>query len=286
MKIAVIDIGSNSVRLLMTSDGKTLYKTISTTRLGEGIACGRLSAAAMERTAKAVRVFCERARGEGAQKIYAFATAAVRSSANREDFVRLVEAECGLQTDVVSGEEEAELGLSGALGREDGAIVDIGGASTELIFRKGGRRVYAQSRYIGAVSLFDSYGRDRKRLTAAIKEAIQGYGTVPACDKPIVAIGGTATSLAALALGLKEYDGAAVQDYRLTRERLEALTDGIFSCTAQELAQTTCLPFQRAEILGGGALTLAAMMDYLSVREAIVSERDNLEGYLLKKEGV
>jgi exopolyphosphatase/guanosine-5'-triphosphate,3'-diphosphate pyrophosphatase len=142
-KYAVIDIGSNSVRLMTLADGKVLYKTLETTRLGEGIAARPvLNGQAILRTATAVKNFYDRAIGEGADGVYAFATAAVRSAENREAFLDAVKALCPLAVEIVSGEEEAKLGVLGALGVRDGSIVDVGGASTEITVQKDGKIVY------------------------------------------------------------------------------------------------------------------------------------------------
>ena len=104
-KTAIIDIGSNSVRLMLTAGGKVLYKTLNTTRLGEGIASSPLlKESAIVRTADAVAEFAARARAEGAEEVRAFATAAVRSAENGADFVARVKARCGLGVEVLSGE--------------------------------------------------------------------------------------------------------------------------------------------------------------------------------------
>lgn len=139
MKYAVIDIGSNSVRLLLWADGSALYKKKSTTRLGEGLSLtGSLSQAAMQRSAEAVCRFAEEGRAAGA-RVLAFATAAVRRASNGAEFVARVLDACGVRIDVLSGEREAEAGLAGALRGEDGAVIDIGGASTEVIVQRGAK---------------------------------------------------------------------------------------------------------------------------------------------------
>ena len=109
-KFAVIDVGSNSVRLMFVADGKVLYKALNTTRLGEGLAeKPLLKAEAIERSAKAVAQFYAQAVNEGAEKVFAFATAAVRTAENRQDFIDSVQVLCGLQVEVISGEKEAEM---------------------------------------------------------------------------------------------------------------------------------------------------------------------------------
>ena len=138
-KSSVIDVGSNSVRLAMMADGKTLYKKLATTRLGEGLSVtGKISAQAGERTANAVADFKNYALSQGAQKVYVFATAAVRSAVNRQEFLNLVRRVCGVEVDVLSGQDEARIGISGALKDRDGGIIDVGGASTEVTVQTGG----------------------------------------------------------------------------------------------------------------------------------------------------
>lgn len=136
-KIAVIDIGSNSVRLMMMADGKVLYKTLDTTRLGEGLASSSLlKREAVERTAAAVAAFYARANAEGAASVYAFATAAVRSAENGSEFVARVRELCPLDVEVISGMEEAELGILGALGGRDGGLVDAAAQARRLSCRR------------------------------------------------------------------------------------------------------------------------------------------------------
>ena len=285
MKYGVIDIGSNSVRLLMASGGKTLYKDLNTTRLGEGLALsGVLSAAAMYRTAFAVRDFKERALREGASDVFAFATAAVRAAQNGFAFVQLVKETAGLVVDVISGEEEAAIGLAGAIGgASDGGIIDVGGGSTELTLRVGGSVARATSVDVGAVRLYDLCGRDREKLTRTAKEKISSFAGE--CTVPVFAIGGTATSLGALALGLMRYDPQKVDGYVLTAEKLDELIDGIFARSPEEIAAQSCLPLRRAEIVGGGAVLIREAMRLLELEQLTVSERDNLEGYLLRRLG-
>ena len=120
MKISAIDVGSNSVRLMVMADGKTLYKQTDTTRLGEGLAAsGRLLPEAIERTARSVQLFAAAAELNGAGTPYVFATAAVRSAVNGGDFVKRVKQLTGIDVDVIGGEEEAACGLAGALRGRD-----------------------------------------------------------------------------------------------------------------------------------------------------------------------
>ncbi len=153
-KFAVIDIGSNSVRLMFVADGKVLYKKLNTTRLGEGLVSSPLlTNEAIERTAEAVAGFYDEAKKDGAEEVYAFATAAARKAQNGQELVDRIYALRSLFVEIVSGEEEAKLGVLGALGKGDGIVVDIGGASTEIIRQERGKITYAKSVDIGVVRL-------------------------------------------------------------------------------------------------------------------------------------
>jgi exopolyphosphatase/guanosine-5'-triphosphate,3'-diphosphate pyrophosphatase len=281
-KYAVIDIGSNSVRLMLLADGKVLYKTLNTTRLGEGIASSpSLQREAIERSAVAVAEFYERAKAEGAKTVCAFATAAVRSADNGMEFVERVRQLCPLHVDVISGEEEAEIGILGALGVRDGGIVDAGGASTEIIVQKGGNILYKKSVNIGVVRLKDMCGRDLSLLRSAAEKAASEYGKVP-FGAPMYAIGGTATTLAAISLGLKKYDPNLVTGTKIAADEMRALADRLIKMPVEEIAALPSMPPKRADVIGGGAVLLSVLMDKLGFPSFIVSDSDNLEGYAIK----
>lgn len=286
MKIAAIDIGSNSVRLMMWADGKTLYKRINTTRLGEGlVSTGVMSPAAMQRTAAAVRDFAAAAAEEGAAKVYAFATAAVRRAANREEFLGEVRRVAGIEVDVISGEEEAEIGILGALGNSDGGMIDVGGASTEIIVRRGGKSVYAHSADVGAVRLYDACGRDYDKLNGFIAAALAEYGEVPVCGA-MYAIGGTATTMAAVALALEKYDPAVIDGTRIGVAQAGEMAQKLLSMPVDEVMKMRGMDPRRADIIGGGSLLMYRIMRMLGLSEITVSERDNLEGYVALREGL
>ena len=276
---AIIDIGSNSVRLMLWANGKSLYKRVHTTRLGEGLAAsGELSEPAMERTTAAVAAYCAEGQAAGAQ-VYAFATAAVRSAKNGAVFCRRVKERCGLEVDVVPGAEEALLGLCGALGDRDGGIIDIGGASTEICIRERGGIVFSVSLDVGAVRLFDSCRDDAARLHERIDRAILPVEKPLSAGK-IYAIGGTASTLASVKLALKEYDGEKIQDCPLVFAEVETLSEKLLSLNAEERKQLAGMDKRRADIIAGGALLLAKIMKTLSLSVVYSSDKDNLEGYL------
>ncbi len=284
MKISVIDVGSNSVRLMVMADGKTLYKQLDTTRLSEGLAArGRLKPEAIERTARAVQLFAAAAELNGAGTPYVFATAAVRSSSNGADFTARVKQLTGIEVDVLSGEEEAACGIAGALRGADGGIIDLGGASTEIILQKAGKVEYSNSVNIGTVRLFDMAGQNRAALQAAIEDALAQYGDLSLKGWDMYGIGGTATSLAALSLGLEKYDPAIVNGTRLTAEKLGSLAEKLLSLTVEERKALRGMDVRRADVIAGGCLLLYNILTRFGADFITVSESDNLEGYAIIK---
>ncbi len=284
MKIAAIDIGSNSVRLMMWADGKTLYKTLNTTRLGEGlVSTGSMTQSAIARTAVAVRDFAARAKEEGAERVFAFATAAVRSATNRADFLKAVREEAGIDVDVISGEEEARIGILGALGCGDGGIIDVGGASTEITLQRSGERLYSHSANVGTVRLYDACGRDKAALSRYISGAIAEYGSVPAQGLTMYAIGGTATTMAAVALGLEKYDPSKTDGAQITLEQAGRMADMLLSLPVDEVKKVKGMEPRRADVIGGGCLLMCSIMSMLGADKIVVSEKDNLEGYVLSR---
>lgn len=282
MKISVIDTGSNSVRLLMWADGRSLYKKINTTRLGEGLAAtGRLNDAAMQRTADAICAFAHEARAWGADRLFVFATAAARRAENGGAFVRLVKEKCGLDVDVISGEKEAETGLYGALGGKAGGIIDVGGASSEVTVSDGNKIVYAKSLDLGAVRLTEMCGGSPEKARAAVGEKLPFYGEIPACR--MTAIGGTATSVVALEKQLSVYDPQKVHGTVLAVDKIMEWADRLLHMTQEERLALPGMDPRRADVLGSGALLLGMIAGYAGVNEVTVSEADNLEGYIAVK---
>ena len=284
MKISAIDVGSNSVRLMVMADGKTLYKQLDTTRLAEGLAgSGVLKPEAIERTARAVQIFAAAAELNGAGTPHVFATAAVRSSKNGADFVARVKALTGIDVDVLSGEEEAACGILGALRGRDGGIIDLGGASTEITLQQGGKTLYSKSVNIGTVRLFDMAGQDRSALQAAIDNSLNGYGSLSLDGKDIYGIGGTATSLAALYHELEKYDPKVVEGTVLTRVWLCAEAEKLLSLTVEERKALRGMEPRRADVIAGGCLLMYSILNRFNADRITVSESDNLEGYVLLK---
>lgn len=282
---AVIDIGSNSVRLMLYEGAAVTPKAVRTTVLSEGLAnTGYLSNDAMARTRAAIAFFVREAQDKSADNIWIFATEAMRSAKNGDEFRVSIEGEIGVPVQIVSGNDEARLGIAGALTafRPYGelTVIDIGGASVEIVRGDEKRLSYAKSLPLGVTRLKDGVGDNRADIERFVAENIRRFGPVSGTEG--VAIGGTATTLASMALSQRAYDPYAVHGYELTLPIIDALTDRIFSGIDICAAYPT-VPPKRARIIGHGAIMLRALTEYMGLSSVTVSESDNLEGFLYLK---
>lgn len=263
---------------MLWADGKTLYKKLETTRMGAGLsASGLLSDFSRRATVQAVSKFCDEARRAGAH-IFAFATAAVRSARNGNVLCAEIKTACGIEVDVVSGEVEAALGFTGALGDGDGGIVDIGGASTEVVFRGNGQTTFSVSMDLGAVKLFDLCHDEKRLLDREIDAKLKALDSaIPTGD--LYAVGGTAATLACIATRTPVYV-SSVSGARLGADFVAETADRLLSLSAQERKKIVGMEEKRADIIAGGAYLLCKVIEKLGVNEVIFSDADNLEGYL------
>lgn len=279
----VVDVGSNSVRLMISDGDRTIYKKIKTTRLAEGLTDTDLTLKPLpiERTVQAVLSFIEEAKAESVGELYIFATAAVRQAKNGNEFCQRVLTLSGEKVDVVDGKTEGLLGLTGALYGNDGVVIDIGGASTEIISSKAQNVEYAKSINVGAVRLNTLFSQDKDKITEYLADKLNEFGKLPSGD--LYSIGGTATTIAALLLELEPYDPNVVDGYKIKIEDLKNLVDKLFSLSIEERKKLKGMYADRAEIISGGALELYMIMKMFRTDVCTVSERDNLEGYLMLK---
>jgi exopolyphosphatase/guanosine-5'-triphosphate,3'-diphosphate pyrophosphatase len=302
MRIAAIDLGTNTVRLLVAdvtpraSGWRTVLAKQRVTRLGEGFrSTGALDAAAAARTAAAVVEYVARARAAGAERVAIAATSAVRDAANGRSFVHDLEAATGVDVRVVSGEEEARLTLAGivaGLGPLPGVVVafDIGGGSTEYILAREGALVAAVSLRLGVVPLAERFpfpdAVDPARY-AAVRAEVQAQLTrelpspiATARVDTLVGTAGTVTTLAALDLGLDDYDPARVQGHVLTRAAVERQRRRLGALDVAGRAALPCLEPGRADLIVGGVAIVEATLDRLGTDHLVVSDWSLREGLL------
>jgi len=298
--LATVDLGTNTVRLLVVEPAgatwRTLEQTQRVTRLGEGQGTtGRLAPEPMRRTAAVVAEFSRAARALGADRVRIVATSAVREAVNREEFVARLERESGERVEVVSGEEEARLTLKGVASGLPGlggsfVLFDIGGGSTEFVLARDGAPAAAVSLRLGVVTLQEEWGEpgpvrwDRfarlrehvdRRLAAEVPAAIAG-----AAVGELVGTAGTVTTLAALDLGLRAYDPAAVHGHRLDRAAVERQLARLGALDVQARALLPCLEPGRADVIIPGIAICLAAMARLGRDTVVVSDRGLREGIL------
>ncbi|MEZ4546490.1 MAG: Ppx/GppA phosphatase family protein [Thermodesulfobacteriota bacterium] len=300
MRIASIDIGTNTFRLLVTEPGEgnslhKLYVGREITRLGEGSGNGTrlIKPRAIERSLKALTGFSEIIRDLGVEKMRAVATSMVRESRNGLDFVNLVKSQTGLPVEVITGEEEALLTVSGVMksvtfDTPDCLIFDIGGGSTEYIYVKNGTVTNLTSTRLGVVCLTERFLSEEKESEAALaalgahieKTLAEGLSGFPPGGEGLTVIGtaGTPTSLAAVELDLVKYDANLVNNYTLTREGIVNILGRILRTPREERAAIPGLEKGREDLIVSGTEVVLKTLDRFSVGEMVVSDAGLLEG--------
>lgn len=290
MRLAAIDVGTNTVRLIVADALEVGRIEIvdharAITRLGEGVdANRRLQPKPVVRTMQAIGLFAERARDAGADQIRIAGTSVLRDAADREAFACEVVERTGISFEVLSGEQEgriAYLGATSELPEGDYVVCDIGGGSTELS-TKGS----ATSMDIGSVRLRERCLLHDPPAPAEIAHASSVVEKVlEQVDVPeglsLVGVAGTITTLAALVLGLEEYDRDRVHLSRLERDDVERWSERLLASSAEEIIAMGPVERGRADLVGGGSLILALVMEGYGYDEVLVSERDILDGLVL-----
>ncbi|WP_034088783.1 Ppx/GppA phosphatase family protein [Streptacidiphilus albus] len=293
-RVAAIDCGTNSIRLLVADldpDAGELHeldRRMTIVRLGQGVdRTGRLAPEALERTFAACREYASVIAAHGATRLRFVATSASRDAENREEFTAGVRAILGVEPEVVSGDEEAELSFTGAtrelLGstelRPPYLVFDLGGGSTEFVL--GTDRVEAaRSVDIGCVRMTERHGEDTLAMRADIKRALDlAAETVPLTGAAtLVGLAGTVTTVAAIALELPTYDWAAIHHSRIPLERVREVTTMLLAASHEERAAIPVMHPGRVDVIGAGALVLLAVMERTGAAELVVSEHDILDG--------
>ncbi len=277
MIVAALDLGTNTTRLLVgdVADGRVeeLHRETRITRLGEGVdARRRLLPLPVARVRNVLTDYRRTAESLGAERTLLVATSAVRDAENGEAFLGEIEWSYGFATRLLSGDEEAELTRRGV--GELGAatlLVDIGGGSTELILGD-----FHTSLRIGSGRFTERHGEDIPVLEAAAREVLPELEPEDA-----VGVAATITSLAALDLGLEEYDRSRVHGHVLTRDGARAQLERLAALPLAERRRVPALDPDRAPVIVAGAAILLAILDAYDLDAIRVSERDLLDGAAL-----
>jgi exopolyphosphatase/guanosine-5'-triphosphate,3'-diphosphate pyrophosphatase len=299
-RVAGIDCGTNSIRLLVadvhpeTGELIELDRRMTIVRLGQGVdRTGRLAPEALERTFAACREYAAVVKELGAERLRFVATSASRDAENRDEFVRGVVGILGVEPEVITGDQEAEFSFTGATGELPGddrrLVVDIGGGSTEFVV--GVRHVEAaRSVDIGCVRLTERHVRHDPPTAdeiAAIRADVRAAMDLAAENVPLteagtlVGLAGSVTTVAAIALGLPEYDSTKVHHSRISRARVDEVVARLLGSTHDERAAIPVIHPGRVDVIVAGALVLAEIMERTGATEVVVSEHDILDGIAL-----
>jgi len=296
---ASIDLGTNTARLLIGSvrDGKIIRQHISRsiTRLGGGFSKETgISRDAAQRTVAALKAFSAIIDEFQVTELRAVATSAVRDAVNQAEFCSEVRSTSGIRLEVISGEEEARLTLAGVISGLDVVtdtlfVFDVGGGSTEYTLSKAGQIIFSRSLPLGVVRLVEGKGS-----TAAMAEKIErelkllysemnAAGVTPLlADASLVGTAGTATTLAAIDIGLADYDYSKVNNHVITSARIKEIFTKLLPLSpSQRLQQIIGLEEGREDLIVAGVLLTLKSMEMLGSESLKVSDFGLLEGIML-----
>lgn len=296
---AAIDCGTNAIRLLIARvDGDhvtDLVREMRTVRLGEGVdTTGEFSEAALERTFAAAREYAALLKNYEVKAMRFIATSASRDVTNRDAFSAGIKTILGVEPEVISGNEEAELSYLGALSGLDvmGSVLvaDIGGGSTEFVTALPDGSLVSRSVNIGCVRMTERHLHSDPPTPQEIASTISDIDihielikqTVPIdSETTFIGLAGSVTTVAAMALGLSEYDADRIHGSIVNLEQVDSVTQELLQMTHRERANLGFMHPGRVDIIGGGALVFRESMRLLGFGQVLVSEKDLLDGVVL-----
>jgi len=295
-RVAAIDCGTNSIRLLIADISGEKFtevlRDMEIVRLGQGVDQSKsFHPDAIDRTLLAVEKFKGLLAGKGVEKIRFCATSATRDAINRQLFIDGVRKILGVEVEVIPGNEEARLSFNGAtkeLTPNDAPflVVDIGGGSTEFVFGKS-EVEFAISVDIGCVRMSERHLKTQPAQSDQLAQAIididkaiaKAAVQVPISSaKSLVAVAGTATTIAAAALNLKTYDRDAIHLSRISAQEVHKVAATFQSMSKDEIAQLGFMHPGRVDVITAGSLILSRIMAATGASEFVASESDILDG--------
>jgi exopolyphosphatase/guanosine-5'-triphosphate,3'-diphosphate pyrophosphatase len=318
MRVAGIDCGTNSIRLLVadTQDeagdgGATrladVHREMRIVRLGQGVdATGMLAPEALERTFAAVDDYAETIRSLGAERVRFVATSATRDARNRDEFTEGIRARLGVAPEVVPGLEEASLSFSGAasvLPLESGrpvVVVDLGGGSTEFVLGDADGVIAARSIDMGCVRLTERHLHSDPPTPAEVAEAEddvdrgieEALAEVPLAQATaVIGVAGSITTITAHALALPSYQPERIHGSELSLAEIEAACGSLLGLSHEERVALPYMHPGRADVIGAGALVWRRVLERMAeltdgrIGTAITSEHDILDGIALSTLG-
>lgn len=295
-RVAAIDCGTNSIRLLIADINNGVFteivRSMEIVRLGQGVDKNKFfQQDAIDRTLAAVESFKEVILSKAVEKIRFCATSATRDATNRNLFIQGVKNILGVDVEVIPGEEEAMLSFNGATkalkqSESPFLVVDIGGGSTEFVY---GKEIveFAKSVDIGCVRMSERHLNSQPvtmdqvaRAIVDIDKAIaQAAAVVPiSTAKTLIAVAGTATTVAAAALELKEYDRHLIHLSRISAEKVYKVSAMFQSMHRNQIAELGYMHPGRVDVITAGSLVLSRVMAATGASEFVASESDILDG--------
>jgi exopolyphosphatase/guanosine-5'-triphosphate,3'-diphosphate pyrophosphatase len=286
-----------------TSWLRDVHREQRVVRLGQGVdATGRLNPEALERTRVALADYTAILRRKGAESVRMVATSATRDASNRDEFFDMTTAVLGQPAEVISGDEEARLSFTGAVGDldpEDGPflVIDVGGGSTELVLGTWDGVLAtpsaAKSTDVGCVRITERCLRGDPPTAEEIAEATEmaervladAFAAVPVAEaRTWVGVAGTATTIGAIALDLPEYDSDAIHLSRVSKTRLAEISNSLLSLNHDQRAANPVIHPGRVDVIGGGSLIVDVIGRHLTgLDELTISEHDILDGIALSQ---
>ncbi len=295
---AAIDCGTNSTRLLLGDGSSTVVREMRITRLGQGVdSSGRLHPEAIERTLEVLREYRAIMDLHPVAGIRMAATSAVRDSQNSNEFLSAATGIVGVEPEILSGLEEAELSFVGATAELDPVdgpylVVDIGGGSTEFAVGSASM-IGGLSVQMGCVRMTEKYiehdparPEELSNCLAEVKGLLDDVvREVPsaALASRLVGLAGTVSTTAAIDLGLTEYDRSRIHHFTLTKEAVEDVFRTLATENRTERSHNPGMEPGRVDVIVGGLCVLVGVMRYFSFEECIVSESDILDGLILSQ---
>lgn len=299
-RVAAIDCGTNSIRLLVADVGGDrlvdVTRRMEIVRLGAGVdRTGRFADAALERTFRALDDYAAQIRSLEVERLRMVATSATRDATNRDAFVAGVESRLGVAPEVVTGDEEAALSFDGATRELAGLpslpapylVCDIGGGSTEFVLGDAAGMRAARSVDIGCVRMTERHLHDdpptaeqvsaaRADIEAAIDVAAQTVAVREA--RSLVGLAGSVTTVVALALELPAYDPTRIHHARIGVSQVHDVTERLLGMPRSRRAELPVMHPGRVDVIGAGALVLDTIMRRCGFDEVVASEHDILDG--------
>jgi exopolyphosphatase/guanosine-5'-triphosphate,3'-diphosphate pyrophosphatase len=291
MLVAVVGIGSNSLRMLIADIKDAQLHRVLRDREGLRVFAaldenGNISEEMMQKAEQSVLAFVQKARAYQVEEIHVFATSAVRDAKNKHDFAKRIYAATGLTPEVCSGELEAKLSFWGVSEGPRTGMIDIGGGSTEIVVGSGKQIECSKSLQMGAVRLYRKYPvqtvEDARKVVDIAKGILLPVRETILTDGIVdwIGVGGTLTTSAALLMDVCWTSKDLIHGYPASREGIRACMERLAPMSVEERSALRGLHPQRADIVVHGMAILLGCMESLNIAQIQVSECGNLEGYL------